>query len=82
MSTLYLRNLSTRAHEKLKARAARNRRSVNAEAVAIIEEAVLEEDLVEERREALRRIDERRHSYTPPPEAVDSLTLLREDRDR
>ena len=82
MPTLYVRDLSVDARDRLKARAARNRRSVSAEAASILEEAVQEGDLVEERRRVLREIAELRESWTPPPGMPDSAALIREDRER
>ncbi len=85
MPTLYVRDLSEEARDRLKEQAARNRRSMSAEAAALLEEVLLgsTEDEVRRRRlAALQRIIERSRRYKLPEGAPDSVTLLREDRDR
>jgi plasmid stability protein len=82
MATLYVRNFPDELYSKVKDKAAQSRRSVSAEVVMLVDEALRVEDKQEEQAEILRRIAERRRSYTPPPGATDTLTLLREDRAR
>ncbi len=85
MAALYVRNLSEDARDRLKEQAARNRRSMSAEAAAILEEALVGPTDDEARRRrlgALRRIIELSRNYRLPKGAPDSVTLLREDRDR
>ena len=81
MATLYVRNFPEELYARLKAAAAEARRSLSAEVVVIVDEA-LEERAAREHSEALRRIEERRQRNPQPPDAPDSLTILREDRAR
>ena len=63
--------------------AQQHQRSLSDETIYLIEQAVNEEDILEQRREALDRIAERRRHLPPtPPDAPTSLEMLREDRDR
>ncbi len=82
MSTLYVRDFPDELYLKVKHRAQRMRRSLGAEVVTIIDDAIKREAAREASLEALERIGELRRSYTPPADAVDSLTMLREDRAR
>jgi antitoxin FitA len=82
MPTLYVRDVPDELYQKVKDRAQRRRRSLSAEVVTIIDQMIERDAAREASLEALERITERRRSYTPPPDAVDSLTMLREDRAR
>ena len=86
MPMLYVRGFPEGLHDELKARAARNHRSVSAEIVAILKHALADDTSGDEARrrrlEALLHIIERSEGYVLPPGAPDSVTLLREDRDR
>lgn len=82
MSTLYVRDFPDELYLKVKDRAQRMRRSLGAEVVTIIDDTIKRDAAREASLEALERIGELRRSYTPPPDAVDSLTMLREDRAR
>ena len=82
MATLYVRNFPEELYQRLKAAAAQTRRSLAAEVVVIVDEA-LEGRVARDRSvEALRRIEERRRRNPQPAGAVDTLTMLREDRAR
>ncbi len=82
MSTLYVRDFPDELYLKVKDRAQRRRRSLSAEVVTIIDQTIKRDAAREASLEALERITERRRSYAPPPDAIDSLTMLREDRAR
>lgn len=82
MATLYVRNFPEELYERLKAVAAERRRSVSAEVVVLVEQALESEQAVSRRLEALERIGERRRRFKMPPGAQDTLSMLREDRDR
>ena len=76
MPALHVRDVPPQVYEWLRARAGRNRRSINGEAISI-----LERELERERAaaELLRRLDGFRVELpadAPPPE-----TLIRRDRD-
>jgi plasmid stability protein len=82
MVTTYIENFDDELCVELRARAKRNRRSVAAEILALLEEHVPTEKEIEARRDAVRRLDKLRFtssSTTPMPSSVD---MIREDRDR
>jgi len=78
MPTLHLRNVPARLYERLQLRAKANGRSMNAEAVALLEEGV-------ERELRARNITEqlRRHAQEIdlPPDAPTPEEIIRQDRD-
>lgn len=82
MATLYVRDFPEELHAKIKARARENRRSVAAEVVVALDQALGGDDRVSRRLKALERLSDLRRSNPQPPDAVDTLTLLREDRAR
>lgn len=82
MSTLYVRNFPEELHRKLRELAARNKRSMNDEAIALICKALGEEDVYQKRSAMLKRIAEIRAKHLASPDSVNSLELLREDRER
>lgn len=82
MATLHVRNLSDDLYQRLQAVASREQRSIGAEVVVLLEHALDQEALREQRMEALARIAKRRRSLPRIEGATDSLTLLREDRER
>ena len=73
---LHVRDVPPQVYEWLRARASRNRRSMNREAIEI-----LARELDRERAgaEQMRRLDELRVAL--PPDAPAPETLIREDRD-
>jgi len=80
MPDVLIRNMPDDIYNKLKERAARDRRSVPAENIHLLEQLFEQEDLRAQHRKAMESIIERTKEKKPLP--VDSLTLLREDRDR
>jgi len=82
MPTLYVRNFPEELRRKIQKLAARRHRSMGAEVIVLVEQSLEQEAVRERRSEALKNIAERRKSYIAPPESTDSLTMLREDRDR
>jgi plasmid stability protein len=82
MPVIYSRNCPEELYNKVKALAAANRRSFGQEILVLLDQAVNGGDPVKRRLEALERIAERRRRNPQPPGAVDTLTLLREDRAR
>ena len=82
MATLYVRNLPRELHSDVKANATQHRHKISGEVAEILEQIIEEDERRQQGMEALKRISERRERWTPPPDAVDSLTLLREDRAR
>ena len=82
MPTLYVRNFPDDLHRKIRDLAAQKQRSVGAEVIVLVEQGIKQESLIRSRSEVLGNIAKRRRSYQSPPGAADSLTLLREDRER
>lgn len=83
MVDLLIRGMPEELHERYKRLAQKYHRSLPAETIHLIEQAVEEEEQREQRRAALARIAERRRQLPPvPADAPDSLTMLREDRAR
>ncbi len=83
MADLLVRGVPDELHERYKRLAQKHHRSLPAETIYLIEQAVAEEEQLAQRRAALARIVERRRHLPPtPPDAPDSLTMLREDRNR
>jgi len=82
MPTLYVRNFPAKVYDRIRDLAARKHRSMSAEVITLIEQGIAHDMLQERRSEALANIARRRTSYTAPPGSIDSLTLLREDRER
>ncbi|HOF86715.1 MAG TPA: hypothetical protein PLZ36_01250 [Armatimonadota bacterium] len=80
MPDILIRNMPQYVYDELKKRAARDRRSVPAENVHLLEQLFAQDAAREQHRQAMQSIIERAQEKTPT--GVDSLTLLREDRDR
>lgn len=79
MPTLYVRDLPDDLHKRLRARAAREQRTLGAEVIVLLEESLKNEAIWERRSQALENIARRRRSS---PRSSNSLELLREGRDR
>jgi antitoxin FitA len=84
MGQILVRDLAPETIEKLKERAKRNRRSLNAEVLTILEEALPRQRTAEERREAMERLrnfaDLALEQSRGIPQS-DSTDFIREDRD-
>jgi len=82
MPTLYVRDFPEELHRRVRSHAQKQRRSISADVAVLIDQALAQESRRERSLEALKRIADLRRSIVLPPDAVDSLTLLREDRAR
>ncbi len=80
MNTLHVRSVPEHLYRRLQALARRRNRSLSAQVVEMLSEAMEEEEARQEQTAALASI--RRRRFTPPSQSPDSLTLLREDRER
>jgi plasmid stability protein len=80
MATLTLRDIPDELMLALKSVAKRERRSINAEGIQLLESSLHEEMQRERRRAALARIGERRARR--PASDLDVVAMIREDRDR
>jgi len=78
MATLHLRNVPTKIYERLRRRAKQNGRSMNAEAVALLEEAVERSARTGSITDELRRLAQ---EINLPPDAPRAEEIIRQDRD-
>jgi plasmid stability protein len=78
MPTLHVRNVPTEVYEALRARAAREGRSMNSEVIAILRRSLTARRDPDDVIADLRRFRER---VTLPPDAPPPEELIREDRD-
>ena len=79
MATLYVRDVPEKLYRRLRARARRNGRSLNAEVLELIDEAVLRELTSDE---ITVRLAELAAEIDLPPEAPRPEDIIREERDR
>lgn len=80
MATLHVRNVPGDLYARLHEFASTDSQSLAAEVTALLTQAVEERELRSRQRVVLASL--RRRRFTPPPEALDSSELLREDRER
>ncbi len=81
MTELHVRNLPRDLHELLRARAARQGRSMSGEALVILREALLHVDQPPRRQDAIVRLAALRARNPLPSGAPLAQDLVREDRD-
>ena len=79
MATLYVRDVPEKLYKRLRARARRNGRSLNAEVLELIDEAVLR-DLTSD--EITDRLAELAAEIDLPPDAPRPEDFIRQERDR
>ena len=79
MATLYVRDVPEKLYKRLRARARRNGRSLNAEVLELIDEAVLRELTSDE---ITDRLAELAAEIDLPPDAPRQEDIIREERDR
>ena len=80
MATLHIRNVPDDLYERLRESAESKRRSLSAEVVVLLDEALVSSR--PSQRELLASLRQLRSSIVLAPDAPDSTVLLREDRDR
>lgn len=79
MATLYVRDVPDKLYKRLRARARRNGRSLNAEVLELIDEAVLRELTSDE---ITDRLAELAAEIDLPPDAPRPEDVIRQERDR
>jgi len=83
MKTYTIRDIPEDLFDSFKRLAQRERRSINAELIEVMDQAVQQDTLRLQRQAALEQIAALRRSLPPQiREGKDSLTLLQEDRNR
>ncbi|MHB9130528.1 MAG: FitA-like ribbon-helix-helix domain-containing protein [Armatimonadota bacterium] len=80
MASITIKDIPEELYHRFKEVAVKDRRSVNAEVIVAMDRLIQETEQRQLRAAALARINERRRQR--PRDVVDSLALLREDRDR
>jgi antitoxin FitA len=78
MATLYVREMPDKLYKRLQRLAESQNRSITAQVIAIVEEAVAEDDERRKQRELLNAM--RREIWTPPPGTPDTAKMLRHIR--
>jgi plasmid stability protein len=79
VATLYVRDVPEKLYKRLRARARRNGRSLNAEVLELIDEAVLRELTSDEITDRLARLAA---EIDLPPDAPRPEDIIRQERDR
>jgi plasmid stability protein len=79
MATLYVSDVPERLYKRLRARARRNGRSLNAEVLELIDEAVLRELTSDEITDRLAKLAA---EIDLPPDAPRPEEIIRQERDR
>ncbi len=79
VATLYVRDVPEKLYKRLRARARRNGRSLNAEVLELIDEAVLRELTSDEITDRLAKLAA---EIDLPPDAPRPEDVIREERDR
>ena len=83
MATLYVENIPDELYEALRKRARKNRKSISAEVIELLEQFVPTERELKARREFIRRLERLRSQPSPSPGPFPSTEeMLREDRSR
>lgn len=79
MATLHVRGVPEELYEQVRELAQAHRRSLGVEIIHLLEQALAGEALRQEQHNLVESIWQ--HRYTPPAD-MDSVALLREDRER
>jgi antitoxin FitA len=79
VATLHVRGVPDELYERVRNLAASNQRSLSAEIIELLEQALADEDLRAEQSALLESIRQHRYVF---PEDMNSLAMLREDRRR
>lgn len=82
MATLYVRNFPDTLYETVQELAGEDRRSIGAEVINLVTDAVQRIQRKRRRLAAMDRIEERYSRIKPSTDGKDTLAMLREDRDR
>jgi plasmid stability protein len=80
MPTLHVRSVPNDLHEQLRELARNSHRSLSAQVITLLAEALAAHESSSRQAQLLGEI--RRRRFHPPPDAPDSTELLREDRER
>lgn len=82
MPTLHVRNVPEELYTQLQQVAEKENRSLTAEVIALLEDAIRQRQLHQSAGEILQRVRRRSQKVKLPKGWVDSVELIREDRRR
>jgi len=82
MATLYVRNFPEPLYQTIQELAGNGRRTIGAEVIDLMTDAVARIQRKRRRLAAMERIEGRYSQFHPSVDGKDTLALLREDRDR
>jgi len=82
MPTLHVRNVPEELYAQLQRVAEKENRSLTAEVIALLEDAISQRQLRQSAGEILQRVRRRSQKVRLPKDWVDSVELIREDRRR
>lgn len=82
MPTLHVRNVPEELYTQLQQVAEKENRSLTAEVIALLEDAIRQRQLRQSAGEILQRVRRRSQKVKLPKGWVDSVELIREDRRR
>ena len=80
MATLHVRSVPDGLYSRLQELAVVRQRSLSAQVITLLEQALTNEERQQQQAKLLAGI--RRRRFVPPAGSPDSVTLLREDRNR
>lgn len=80
MHTLHVRSVPDDLYKRLRELAQAKQRSLSAQVILLLDQALAEEAKRQEQKQVLTKI--RRRRFTPPPSAPDSVEMLQQDRKR
>ncbi len=80
MATLHVRDIPDKLYDRVRKLAASRNRSLSAEVITLLDQAVQDEERRRAHVKAMASI--RANPWTPPGNAPDSVAMLREDRGR
>jgi hypothetical protein len=80
MQTLHVRSVPDELYERLRSLAQVEQRSLSAQVIFLLDKAIADEAHYQEQGQILANL--RRRRFSPPPGALDSVEMLREDRQR
>jgi plasmid stability protein len=82
MSVLSLAEVPSEVYEQVRQSAVAHNRTVSAEVVRLLQQGLQQDEQEARAAHAATLADLRQNRWTPPPGVPDSVTLLREDRER
>ena len=82
MAALHVRNVPDELYGRLKQHAKAQNRSLSAQVITLLDQALQQDARRSQQQQLLGEIQKRRFVYSADVDAQDSVTLLREDRER